>query len=112
MSVAIGISNMSREEYHLRNSKGWAVPVGGAFAFDQPNYFVGKPPKNPKPDTIYIGDDRQIILIKDGEEIDLFETIKDLKKRLDMFELEIKYMPDGQGYDDAKNNFETIKEEW
>lgn len=111
MSVVIGSSNMSKEEYNIRSSKGWGVPVG-AFAANQPNYFVGNPPKNPKPDTIYIGDDRQIILIKDGEEIDLFETIKDLKKRLDMFELEIKYIPEGQGYDDAKNNFEMTKEEW
>jgi hypothetical protein len=76
------------------------------------NYFVGSPPKNPKPNTIYIGDNRPIILIKNNVEIDLFETIDNLTKRLEIFELEVKYMPDGEGYQEVKNDFELIKEEW
>lgn len=78
--------------------------------------YVGVLPKNPKSDTIYIGDKRQIILIKNDEEIDLFATIKslttqiqDLTKRLEVFELEIKYTPGEEGYQQAKENFETIK---
>jgi hypothetical protein len=63
---------------------------------------------HPKPNTIYIGDNRPIILIKNNVEIDLFETIDNLE----IFELEVKYMPDGEGYQEVKNDFELIKEEW
>jgi hypothetical protein len=103
------------EENRRRNALGYGVPIGGLVDIvdiGENNYFVGSPPKNPKPNTIYIGDNRPIILIKNNVEIDLFETINNLTKRLEIFELEVKYMPDGEGYQEVKNDFELIKEEW
>ena len=40
---------------------------------------------------------------------ELERELKDLKEKFKLLETHLKYMPDGDGYLDAKEHFETIR---